>query len=150
MPNIRPLTPGDAAAWAAMRCALFTDGSAAEHAEEIAAFFAGSPKYFHAALGAFADDGSAIGFAELSIRSHAEQCYSGRIAYLEGWYVHPAWRSRGVGKALVRAAEEWGRAAGCTEFGSDADIENSGSIAAHLALGFTETDRVVTFRRDLV
>jgi aminoglycoside 6'-N-acetyltransferase I len=49
----------------------------------------------------------------------------------------------------VRAAEEWGRAQGCTEFASDALIENVVSIAAHRALGFTEIDRVVTFRKDL-
>jgi aminoglycoside 6'-N-acetyltransferase I len=132
-----------------MRCALFPDGTAAEHAGEIASFFAGSTLILSAALGAFADDGSALGFAELSIRSHADACYSGRIAYLEGWYVTSAARNKGVGRALVRAAEEWGRAQGCTEFASDALIENVVSIAAHRALGFTEIDRVVTFRKDL-
>src|SRR5205085_454596 len=73
-----------------------------------------------------AEEGSRalIGFAELSIHNIAESCVSGRVAYLEGWWVDPAVRRRGVGRALVAAAEEWGRAQGCTEFASDTEVDN--------------------------
>jgi hypothetical protein len=71
------------------------------------------------------------------------------VAYLEGWYVAPRARRRAVGTALVRAAEAWGRARGCTEFGSDVLIDNEISASAHEALGFDETSRVVNFRKPL-
>lgn len=93
--------------------------------------------------------GAAVGFAELSIRAYAEGCSSDRVAYLEGWYVVPDARRRGVGGALVRAAEQWASAQGCTEFGSDAELENTVSAAAHRALGFDEVVRIRCFRKAL-
>ena len=68
---------------------------------------------------------------------------------LEGWFVDAAHRRSGVGAALVRAAEAWGRAQGCTEFASDADPANAVSIDAHLALGFEDTGLVRCFRKSL-
>jgi aminoglycoside 6'-N-acetyltransferase I len=38
---------------------------------------------------------------------------------------------------------------GCREFASDALLDNSGSLAAHAACGFEETERVVYFRKRL-
>ena len=87
--------------------------------------------------------------AELSIRSIVEGCSSGRVAYLEGWYVVPEARRRGVGRALVEAAEAWGREQGCTEFGSDTQLDNLDSAAAHRALGFTEVEQIRCFRKVL-
>ncbi len=96
------------------------------------------------------ESGHVVGFAELSIRNYAEDCVTDRVAYLEGWYVVPDWRRRGVGKALVVAAETWARSQGCTEFGSDALIDNETSAAAHRALGFEETVQIRCFRKQLV
>ena len=56
---------------------------------------------------------------------------------------------KGVGRALIEAAEAWGRGQGCSEFGSDAAIDNETSIAAHRALGFAEVSRAVCFRKPL-
>jgi aminoglycoside 6'-N-acetyltransferase I len=86
---------------------------------------------------------------ELSIRSHAEGCETDRVAFVEGWYVDNDHRGRGVGAALMRAAEEWGRASRCTELGSDTQLWNEPSIAAHKALGFEEVERLVAFRKAL-
>jgi aminoglycoside 6'-N-acetyltransferase I len=98
---------------------------------------------------AVSDVGIPVGFVELSIRSAAAGCGSDRIGYLEGWYVVPAWRRRGVGRTLVAAGEAWARGNGCTEFASDALIDNPVSQAAHRALGFTEVEAIVCFRKDL-
>jgi aminoglycoside 6'-N-acetyltransferase I len=144
---IRPAERADAADWLRMRQALWP--SEDDLAEEVAAYFEGERKHLEEVLLAFDEEGRAIGFAELSIRPYAEGCYSGRVAFLEGWYVDPAMRHRGVGAALVTAAEEWGRSQGCTEMGSDTEIENVGSAAAHQSLGFTEVTRLVCFRKDL-
>jgi GNAT superfamily N-acetyltransferase len=58
-------------------------------------------------------------------------------------------RRRGVGGALLRAAEAWGIQQGCTEFGSDSRLDNRVSRLAHLALGFEETGCVRTYRKNL-
>jgi aminoglycoside 6'-N-acetyltransferase I len=90
-----------------------------------------------------------IGFVELFIRPYAEDCETDRVAYLEGWYVEPEFRRQGIGRALIAASEQWGREQGCTEFGSDALIDNHASAAAHQALGFVETVRIRCFKKHL-
>lgn len=121
--RVRSVEPADAAAWERMRERLWPSAEG-EHAGEIAAWFAGDLSIPAEVLIAEVDAGNAIGFVELAIRGYAEECYSGRVAYLEGWYVEPEARRRGVGTALIRAAEEWGRALGCVEMASDAALEN--------------------------
>jgi aminoglycoside 6'-N-acetyltransferase I len=149
MLTVRPATPSDAAVWLHLRHALWPEGSEAEHRLEIDRFFAGQAHEPTAVLLAEDHRGRAIGLAELSIRSHAEGCRSDRVAYLEGWYVVPEARGAGVGRALIDAAEEWGRSQGCREFASDTEPGNDVSAAAHRALGFTEVGLVRCFRKDL-
>ena len=88
-----------------------------------------------AALLAEGGAGNAVGFVELSIRPTAEGCRTNRVAYVEAWYVAPGARGTGVGRALIEAAEEWGRANGCEELASDTEIANETSAQAHLARG---------------
>ncbi|MEX2157197.1 MAG: GNAT family N-acetyltransferase [Gemmatimonadales bacterium] len=111
--------------------------------------FAGELRMPLAVLLALDDAGKQLGFAELSIRAYAEDCVTDKVAYLEGWYVVPEARRRGVGRALVAAAEEWARGQGCTEFASDALLDNAPSAAAHRALGFVETVQIRCFRKVL-
>jgi len=146
--SIRTVTPDDKTSWLRMRDALWPDESRS-HAGEIDRYLAGQLTMPLEVLIAVDDGGSAIGFAELSIRAYAEDCETDRVAYLEGWYVDPAWRRTGVGRALVVAAEQWARSQGCTEFGSDALLDNDVSAAAHLALGFEETVQLRCFRKSL-
>lgn len=146
---VRAVRPSDAEAWLRLRCDLWPEGSEAEHREDIARFFAGESTEPLAVLLAEDAAGRLIGFAELSIRSHAESCLSRGVAYLEGWYVAPEARGKGVGRALVAAAEEWGRQQGCREFASDTQVDNAARAAAHRALGFTEVAVVRCFRKNL-
>ena len=149
MPRIRAVTPDDAEQWARLRHALWPDGSLAEHRAEAERFLAGSALEPGQVLLAVSDDGLLLGFAELSIRNIVHACTPGRVGYLEGWYVAPEARRQGIGRALVSAGEHWAREQGCREFASDADLPNEVSHAAHRALGFTETGRGVTYRKDL-
>jgi aminoglycoside 6'-N-acetyltransferase I len=55
----------------------------------------------------------------------------------------------GIGRKLLRAAEEWARQQGCIEMASDALLENELSQRVHEALGFEEVDRCVRYRRTL-
>lgn len=149
MAMIRAVAPADANAWLRMRCALWPEGSIDDHGHDIDRYFAGHRHEPREVLIAVDERGTPAGFVELSIRNIVDGCDSDRVGYLEGWYVEPARRRRGVGGELVRAAEHWARAQGCTEFGSDALIDNEVSIAAHRALGFEETGRVCTFRKTI-
>jgi aminoglycoside 6'-N-acetyltransferase I len=131
-----------------MREARWAAGASC-HATEVEQFFAGKLSMPLAVRFAQDDSGKPVGFAELSIRNYAEDCVTDRVAYLEGWFVVPEARRRGFGRALVAAAEDWARARGCTEFASDALLENEPSAAAHRALGFVETAQIRCFRKEL-
>jgi aminoglycoside 6'-N-acetyltransferase I len=100
-------------------------------------------------LVAEATGGRLVGFVEVALRSIADGCADAPVGYLEGLYVLPDDRRRGVGTALVDAAEAWAREQGCAEMGSDALLANLESQAFHRARGYEEVDRQVTFRRRL-
>jgi aminoglycoside 6'-N-acetyltransferase I len=144
---VRPVTRADAAPWLRLREGLWPDEGSL--ADDIERFFAGTLTLLEAVLVAADDQGDLIGFAELSIRPYAEGCATDRVAYLEGWYVVPGARRRGVGRRLIAAAEDWARGEGCTELGSDALIDNLQSEAAHKALGFAEIEQIRCFLKPL-
>src|SRR5438105_3700232 len=146
--RIRTVERGDADHWERMRQELWP-APPGDHAAEIQQFFDGMNQQLAAVLVAVEEHGRPVGFAELSIRSHADGCDSDRVAYLEGWFVASAFRRKGAGTALVQAAETWARNQGCTEFASDTEIDNSASAAAHQALGFAEVSRLICFRKEL-
>lgn len=149
MTTVRPVRPTDRDAWLALRRALWPDGSREEHLAEIDCFLAGQASEPQAVLVAEDADGRPVGLAELSIRPCAEGCRTNHVLYLEGWYVEPQARGTGVGRALVAAAEAWGRSRGCREFASDTQPDNEVSIAAHRALGFADAGLVRCFRKQL-
>ena len=149
MVTCRPIENGDAATWTELRQALWPDAVPDEHAEAIARYFAGTLPEPIMVLLAEDGDGRPIGFVELSLRAYAEGCQSDNVAYVEGWYVSPEVRGRGVGRALIGAAEDWARREGCTELASDAQLDNAASAAAHEALGFSEVGQIRCFRRVL-
>lgn len=146
---VRPATPDDSAPWLKMRQALWPEG-ASDHPFEIASYFAGRLRMPLEVLLAFDDAGLPVGFVELSIRPYAEGCDTDSVAYLEGWFVVPEARCRGVGRALVQAAEQWARGEGCSEFASDALVDNEISAAAHRALGFREVVQIRCFKKPLI
>jgi aminoglycoside 6'-N-acetyltransferase I len=94
--------------------------------------------------------GRAVGFAEATLRhDYVSGCETSPVGFLEGIYVAPGARRQGVARALVDAVSAWTRAQGCHELASDAAIDNLGSYQMHAALGFSETERVVFFKRTL-
>ncbi|MCL4219916.1 MAG: GNAT family N-acetyltransferase [Phycisphaerales bacterium] len=149
---VRPITAADADAWISMRRKLGPDWLVGDlpamwreyiehgtiHALPHCVFIARHPI-----------TSEPLGFAEISLREFAEGCLTTPVGYLEGWYVEPEARGRGVGSALVRAGEDWARRQGCTEFASDADVDNHASIRAHESLGFEPVADVRCFRKRL-
>jgi len=133
--------------WKRMRAALWPDCPEADHARDMAEIL-GDPE-FNAAFLAHAPDGLPVGFLEVSIRLTAEGCRPGRIGYIEGWYIEPEWRGRGMGAALVGEAESWALKRGCREMASDAYSDNQASRAVHKQLGYQEVALLAHFRKDL-
>jgi aminoglycoside 6'-N-acetyltransferase len=88
---------------------------------------------------AVADDGSVIGMVELW-RKRPRDPDSARIPRIHvdlGLAVAPAWRGRGVGTALMRAAEAWARAHGAERMALDLDAANEGALRLYERLGYT-------------
>ena len=144
---IRAVTPADDPEWTRMRHALWPQATAGEHLAEIADWRARPDSVVFVAVRP--ESGGLAGFAEVGSRSVADGCETSPVAYLEGWYVDLDVRRRGVGAALVRAAEAWARANGYREFASDVELPNVVSQQAHERLGFTEVGRSVLYRKAL-
>lgn len=92
-------------------------------------------------------DGGLSGFIEVAVRPFAEGCRTQPVGYVEGWYVDPDSRWRGIGRSLIAAAEQWARSKGCKEMASDAEVSNLDGEEAHRRLGYTECSRLVHFKR---
>ncbi|MFO3703523.1 aminoglycoside 6'-N-acetyltransferase [Xanthomonas codiaei] len=143
--RVRAAVAADAQALLALRLALWPDADDDLHDLQAALAQPGSSHLL------VVDEADAeLGFAEVSVRhDYVNGTDSAPVGFLEGWYVMPAWRGRGLGRALVAAAAEWTRDRGCAELASDARLEDSGAQAAHAACGFEPTERVVYFRLPL-
>jgi aminoglycoside 6'-N-acetyltransferase I len=143
--RVRVIEASDRLAWAEMRAALWPEASSEEHARDIDDVLRSDR-----AWGFIAEvDGTPAGFAELAIRDYANGCASRPVPFLEGIFVREEYRRRGIGARLVAYLEEFAAARGFTEIGSDAEIANLASHAAHRCWGFVETERVVYFRKVL-
>jgi aminoglycoside 6'-N-acetyltransferase I len=144
--NVRPARAADRAEHARMRAALWPDADPAELAAELGALLADPDQV---AFVAEREDGHLCGFAEASVRPFANGVDAAPCAFLEGWWVDQDVRRAGVGRALVAAVEDWARARGFDELGSDVLLDNALGQQAHRALGFEERERVVYFRKRL-
>jgi aminoglycoside 6'-N-acetyltransferase I len=145
--DIRPLRPDEHLAWLTLRQRLWPDFSAEELTREQQEILADSER--NRVLVAAAPGGELVGFVEVSLRDWAEGCVTSPVGYIEGWYVEPSHRRRGVGRSLIHAAERWAASRGCTEMGSDAELPNGVSHAAHRALGYAEVVRIVCYSKRL-
>lgn len=94
-------------------------------------------------------DGVPAGLIEVRIREYGEGCETSPVGYVEGWFVYPDFRNRGVAGVLTGAAEDWARGKGCTEMASDTWLENEVGIRAHLKHGYFEVERLVHFVKRL-
>ena len=98
---------------------------------------------------ALRDDVGLCGYVEVGERNYAEGCESSPVPYVESWWVDEEYRKRGIGRALMHAAEGWARARGHVEIASDTRLDNRRSQKVHRALGFDEVERIVVFRKAL-
>ncbi len=143
---IRQMQASDRLLWAKLRQTLWPEETAEAHAKWIDDYLGDSDLW-----GFVADTsaGAAVGFAEVAIRKYANGCETAPVPFLEAIWIKPEFRRRGIGKQLIRHIGAFLTARGYRELGSDADIENRLSHATHQRWGFSETERVVYFRKQL-
>jgi aminoglycoside 6'-N-acetyltransferase I len=144
--TIRELTSADHAAWCRMRRLLWPDESARGHDDAIDEILNAKDAWGFIAEAA---DDAPLGFAEISIRKAANGCESQPVPFLEGIWVESRSRRRRVGARLIAHIEAFLTARGFRELGSDSLIENQAAHEAHARWGFSETERVVYFRKPL-
>ena len=144
--SVRQLTVS-AADWLTLRRALWPQCPDVEHETEMAAAAAAPARYvqFLACAGA-----EPLGLAEAAVRhDYVNGAQGSPVVFLEGIYVVPSARRRGIAARLIAAVSAWAAAAGFRELASDAQLDNVASHALHAALGFEATERVVFFRKAL-
>ena len=143
---VRAVNDADHPAWAAMRTRLWPEADAKELESELVSLFALDPPY---TVFIAEEDGRQVGFIELWVRSYAEGGPPEPSAYVEGLWVDPDIRRKGVATALLAKAEQWAREKGFKWLGSDAELMNRDSHAWHKAAGFAEVERLVVFGKPL-
>ena len=119
----------------------------AEELTEIVGEYIGSDEsaVFYECVGA-----QAVGVALCALRhDYVEGCGTSPVGYLEGVTVREAFRDRGIARGLVAECEQWAREKGCTEFASDCELTNTASLRFHLAVGFSEENRIICFKKML-
>ena len=142
--TVRQMGSADRETWVRLRAALWPDEAAEVHGKDVDAFLDDETGFGFVAE---TEDGTAVGFAEITIRPFANGCDSRPVPFLEGIWVEPPFRRRGVGGLLIKQSEACVSARGFREIGSDALSEHHVSHAAHRSWGFSETERVVHFRK---
>ncbi|HZZ00673.1 MAG TPA: aminoglycoside 6'-N-acetyltransferase [Candidatus Baltobacteraceae bacterium] len=144
--SVETLATADIGAWAELRAQLWPDHSVEELYRDGLELLAGERDMVFVAK---ADD-ELIGFAEASLRvDHVNGTSTSPVTFLEGLYVASHCRRRGIARALCKAVAGWGARNGCTEFASDALVENEEGRDVHTALGFREVERVVYFLKPI-
>lgn len=144
--KIVPCTSTEQEGWLDLRQALWPFGPAEQHLTEMQALL-DEPSRFTQYV-AYAADDQPAGFVEAALRmDYVNGTETSPVAFLEGIYVAPEYRRKGVGTLLIATTIAWAQAMGCTELASDALLDNETSHAMHRALGFEETERVVFFRK---
>jgi aminoglycoside 6'-N-acetyltransferase I len=147
-PRIEPCTLHALEEWVALRHALWPEEPEQDLRSEAQALLWDQQDFV--ALLVRLPDGTAAGLAEAALRhDYVNGCATSPVAFLEGIYVRPEHRRKGLARLLCRAVEDWAKRLGCREFASDVLLDNFGSQTMHRTLGFEETERVVYYRKPL-
>jgi aminoglycoside 6'-N-acetyltransferase I len=146
-PAVRMPELDDQPEWLRLRLALWPECATEQHELEMGTVLADADRV--AVFVSPADRGRLAGFVEVALRAWREGCPGSPVGYVEALYVAPEQRDRGVGAALLGAAEAWARARGCAAIAADAGVENERGRALHRRLGYEETGMRVRLRKRL-
>jgi aminoglycoside 3-N-acetyltransferase len=146
--KIRAATHDDRTEWLRLRAALWPAHDRADLERELDAMLAKGSR--EVAFVAEIASGRLCGWVEVSLREEAAGCNSSPVGYIEGWFVDPSHRGRGVGRRLIEAGEAWASSCGCAEMASDTTSEFPESPSAHRALGYVDARTTFHFRKELL
>ena len=91
-------------------------------------------------------DKKAVAFISLSLRQdYVEGTRTSPVAYIEGLYVNPDYRNRGIARKLVSYAKKWAYEKNCQELASDTELVNQSSQKFHEMVGFTKANTIVCY-----
>lgn len=133
--------------WILLRTPLYPECSAETHERETTVYLKAPERYgnFLLYVGRMP-----VALLEVCLRhDYVNGTESSPVGFIEGIFVAPEARRKGVASLLFNAAEDWARKKGCSEIASDVYLDNQASHDLHKALGFEETTRVVYYRKKL-
>lgn len=133
--------------WLRLRSSLWPTRSLSQHQHDMADIL--GDEEFNAVFVSADRKGALTGFVEVALRLRAEGCRSSPVGYIEGWFVVPEARRKGIGRALLDRAEGWAISQGCREMASGAEMDNEVGRAAHRGSGYQEVARLAHFRKDM-
>ncbi len=140
---IVPVTAENEDVWAAMSAALYGCDPQTLLAERAAGRL---PHEFLYRL----PDGGEAGLLSLSVRfDYVEGTDAPPVGYLEGLYVRPDCRLRGIAREMIAYARRWSVEQGCTTLASDCILTNTDSERFHKSVGFAEVNRLICFTMEL-
>ncbi len=143
---IKAATKEDALTLAELAIQMWEDNTVEELAEEFAELVSGEDAVCYILY----EDENPVGFAQCQLRfDYVEGTETSPVGYLEGIFIREEHRHKGYAKELLQACEAWAKGKGCTEFASDCELDNVGSLKFHLAMGFREANRVICFTKGL-
>lgn len=92
----------------------------------------------------------AVAFINLALRhDYVEGTEHSPVGYVEGIYVKPQYRNKGIARKLIEFAKDWSNGHGCYELASDCEITNIDSRAFHNKIGFDEVNTIVCFKMNI-
>ncbi|MBH0156151.1 GNAT family N-acetyltransferase [Fictibacillus sp. 5RED26] len=91
-----------------------------------------------------------IAFIHISVRSdYVEGSKDSPTGFIEGIYVKPEYRKKGISKKLIEKGESWLKTKGCSQIGSDIEQSNDTSYHFHKSVGFKEVNRLIAFIKEI-
>ncbi len=141
MLTIREAEEKDLQPWTELRHALWPDATVDTLSEEARNILSSDDETCFLAV----RHNLPIGFAEVALHTGS----SGRYAHLEGWYVVPEHRGRGVGTELADHVEQWCLHRAIARLTSDTTRDYPLSPGAHARAGFRVLTELTIFVKDL-
>jgi aminoglycoside 6'-N-acetyltransferase I len=95
-------------------------------------------------------DAKRVAFINVSIRrDYVPGASQEKVGYIEGIYVKTNWRHRGIAKKMVEHATNWFLVNGCSEIGSDTEVDNVVSLGWHETMGFKKVRVLAHYIKDI-
>lgn len=141
--RIQSITPFDASAAAALSSDLGYPAGLSEMAERLAAVLGSAG---HAVLGAKDEGGALLGFVHVKMRLLLTDDPS---AFVESLVVAEGARRRGVGRALMAAAEDWARQQGAHCIRLRSGVSRGEAHAFYRSLGYADGKAALGFEKVL-